>query len=59
VGSGRVVGIQAHFKLNPFFLNSGDYMQLYRNAVLTSVPEPATLSLLALGGLLLARRRPV
>ena len=49
VGTGRVVGIQAHYNLNPYFYNSGDYMQLYRNAVVTSVvPEPSVLTMLAI-----------
>jgi hypothetical protein len=57
VGSGRVVGIQADYQLNPYFTNEGDYMQLYRNAVVYSAtPEPATLLMLGLGGLLLRRR---
>jgi len=57
VGSGRVVGIQMAYKEDPYFTNRGDFMQLYRNAVVYSVPEPATLSLLTLGGWLITRRK--
>jgi len=35
-----------------------DVSQLYTNGDVTLTPEPATLSLLALGGLALLRRRP-
>lgn len=57
VGKGRVVGIQGAYLLNPYYTNEGDYMQLYRNATLYSVPEPATLLLLAAGGMILRRKR--
>ena len=41
VGAGRIVGIQAWYLLNPILLNSGDYMRLYRNAVVTSAARAA------------------
>jgi hypothetical protein len=44
VGAGRVVGIQMHYKLDPLFSNSGDYMQLYRNAIVFSVARPRILN---------------
>jgi hypothetical protein len=44
VGDGRVVGIQAHFRLDPVLQNNGDFMQLYRNAVVFSVARPKMLS---------------
>ena len=57
VGSGRVVGIQACYVLNPYFTNEGDYMQLYRNAAVYSVPEPCSVLLFGLGCLVLRKRR--
>jgi hypothetical protein len=57
VGDGRVVGIQAAYKLNPYFTNEGDFMQLYRNAAVYSVPEPCTLLLLGLGAAIVTRKR--
>jgi len=41
VGAGRVVGIQVPYERNPYFVNEGDFMQLYRNAVVYSVAAPA------------------
>jgi hypothetical protein len=57
VGEGRIIGIQADYKLNPYFTNEGDFMQLYRNATLFSVPEPATILILGLGAAILRRRK--
>jgi len=54
VGAGRVVGLQMHYERNPYFVNEGDFMQLYRNAVVYSVaapaPPPQILSVVPEGG---------
>lgn len=50
VGDGRVTGIQASYRLDPFFSNSGGYMQLYRNAIVCSVARPRMLAVVTEGG---------